>query len=311
MALRGAGPDQQRRADARDQRDRSRHRRPLVEQHDRQRHQREPGETGRGREPRRQRPRLVQAQREQGADQQFPAARHREIESERRLRHHHPRREQQRRDQEDEDRQSRDVPAPAQEEGQEQGEGEVELLLHGERPAVQQRHRLGDRPEIIGGDVPEPEVGEAEHQGGEAGSIAFEGARHHQQRARDRHDHGHQHHRREQPPHPPLVEGGPGETAAFHLRRDDPGDQIAGDDEEDVDPDEAAAEPRHLVMVEQHGEHRDAAQTVEMRPVAPRQMGGRRFVQRGGRDRRVIRATVSPCRRRGKGLERRARGSVP
>ena len=81
---------------------------------------------------------------------------------------------------------------------------------------------------------------------------------------RNRRQRHHRIQRRQQPAHPALVESRKGERAACHFRLDDPGDQISGDHEEDIDADKAAEHRRRLEMERDHREHGDGAQPVDV-----------------------------------------------
>jgi hypothetical protein len=74
-------------------------------------------------------------------------------------------------------------------------------------------------------------------------------------------------HRREEPSRPPSVEAAETEAPRFELAQDQPGDQVAADDEEDIDADEAAAKAGDAAVEEQNCEYRDRAQTVHLGPV--------------------------------------------
>jgi hypothetical protein len=84
-------------------------------------------------------------------------------------------------------------------------------------------------------------------------------------------DHGEE--GREDTPNPALVEGQEGEAAGLQVAQDDRGDQIAGDDEEHVDADEAAAEQRKAGMEEQDRQDGDRPQSVDVGAVAERGAG--------------------------------------
>jgi hypothetical protein len=80
-------------------------------------------------------------------------------------------------------------------------------------------------------------------------------------------DRGQRHHgvqRGQQPAHPPLVELREGKTAARYVRLDDPGNQVSGDHEEDIDADVAAENRRRLEMEGDHRQHGDGAQPVDV-----------------------------------------------
>ncbi len=74
-------------------------------------------------------------------------------------------------------------------------------------------------------------------------------------------------HRREEPARAPAVETREAEAPVVELAEDQPRDQIAADDEEDVDADEAAAKARDGGVKEENGQDGDGAQAVHLRPV--------------------------------------------
>jgi hypothetical protein len=81
---------------------------------------------------------------------------------------------------------------------------------------------------------------------------------------RDRRQRHHRIQRRQQPPHAPLVEPRKGKASGRKFRLDDPGDQVAGDDKENIDADKAAEHRRRLEMKRHHRQHRDSAQPVDV-----------------------------------------------
>jgi hypothetical protein len=71
--------------------------------------------------------------------------------------------------------------------------------------------------------------------------------------------------RREYSPHPARVEGGEADPALpLVLADDQAGDQEARQDEEGIDPDEAAGRPREPEMEQEDGDDRDPAKTLEI-----------------------------------------------
>jgi len=83
-------------------------------------------------------------------------------------------------------------------------------------------------------------------------------------KGRDRRQRHHRVQGGQKPSHPALVELGEGKPAVCHFRLDDPGDQVAGDDEEDIDADKTAIHGRRLEMERDHREYRDGAQPVDI-----------------------------------------------
>ena len=81
---------------------------------------------------------------------------------------------------------------------------------------------------------------------------------------RDRGQRNHRVERGQQPADAALVEPGKGEDALAHFRLDDPGDQESGNDEEDIDADEAAEHPRRLEVESDHRQNGKRAQPVDV-----------------------------------------------
>ena len=149
---------------------------------------------------------------------------------------------------------------------QEQREDEVELLLDGQRPEVGQRPQGGVLGEVAGV-LPEDEVG---GEGGRRGHVLAEGAvriRQEEPAAGDERRDEHEHERGEEAEGAAPVEPREREAALGEAAPDDPRDQIAGDDEEDVDAGEAAARRRGEGVEDDDGRDRDGAQPVDVRPV--------------------------------------------
>ena len=73
--------------------------------------------------------------------------------------------------------------------------------------------------------------------------------------------------RRQDAPGAPFVEMDEGEAAPLHVGQDDGRDQVAADDEEDVDADITAAEARHAGMEQDHGDDGDGPEPVDFRTV--------------------------------------------
>ena len=139
---------------------------------------------------------------------------------------------------------------------------QIELLLDRQRPGVQKR--LLDRIMIeIARLKPEEEVRGEGHDRGD-GTEEFRALGGQQILERWKHrQRDHRIERRQQPAYPALVKPRKGECAALQLRLNDPGDQVAGDDKEDVDADEAAID-RRLEVERHHREHGNRAQPVDV-----------------------------------------------
>jgi len=74
--------------------------------------------------------------------------------------------------------------------------------------------------------------------------------------------------RRQNPQRAAAVEVRYRKPALGELALKDGGDQIAGYDEEDIDPDEAAGQGCHTEMVEYDGEHGYGAQPIDVGPIS-------------------------------------------
>jgi hypothetical protein len=70
--------------------------------------------------------------------------------------------------------------------------------------------------------------------------------------------------RRLQAPDPPSVKAGETERTVIQRLEDDRGGQVSGDDEKDVDPDEAGREQRQSAVKNQHQQHRDGTKAVDI-----------------------------------------------
>ncbi len=139
---------------------------------------------------------------------------------------------------------------------------QVELLFDGERPQVAQRHeRLVGGVALTDEDlVPVAAVEDAPEEVATGAALGLTV----EQRHVHRHRAHHHHHRRQQAPsaaHPELAEGDP--TVTFVLADQQQRDQIAADHEEDLDPEEATAQPGVVGVVDHHRDDGDGAQPVE------------------------------------------------
>nr|WP_258016897.1 hypothetical protein [Nocardioides marinisabuli] len=183
--------------------------------------------------------------------------------------------------------------APAPPHQQHQGEQHVELLLHRERPEVQERRLLHVAGEVVGAVEDELPVGDVQQRRAglrdELEALGLRGEQHEEgARAEDGDDGGRQQPTgatREERPQPQLAAGA---RAVQHHG----GDQEAGQHEEEVQAQEAVGEAGQLGVEEQHQHHRDGADAVELRAVGER--GGRRPGRRRGRRRRAGRGRHGP-----------------
>ncbi len=69
------------------------------------------------------------------------------------------------------------------------------------------------------------------------------------------------------PPDPATVEGPEREAVSREFAQNDPGDQEAGNHEEDIDPDEAAGRQPGLGMVGDHQQNGERPQSVDVRAI--------------------------------------------
>ena len=162
---------------------------------------------------------------------------------------------------------------------QEQRPHQVELLLDGQRPEVLQHRRGALGREVVGAVDGELDVHRV-RRGPErvAGEVPrrqrrLEQVREHAGDDHDRDGGG------EQPADPPGVEAPEADPSGrVELAQQVVGDQEAGDDEEDVDPDVATGEPGDAGVREHHGEHRDRPHALDVSPerTARRRAGQRR-----------------------------------
>ncbi len=165
-------------------------------------------------------------------------------------------------------------PAPADRPGraqhqhrQQRGPEQVELLLDGEGPEVQQRALVVPGGEVVGPLRHEPPVGEG--QGRRDDVVLHVGAaqRYGQPGPGDGHRGEHHGGGGKQPPGPPgeeVTELDP--AGGDRLPDQQAGDQVAGDDEEDVHADESAGRPGEAGMEGEYREDGDRAQTLDVGP---------------------------------------------
>ena len=160
---------------------------------------------------------------------------------------------------------------------------QVELLLHAQRPVVQER-RGQLRGEVVGRLHGEAEVGHVQRGGrGVSGDLGQAQGRH-DERRHDQRDHDDQQPCRQQAPHAPGVEADQVELAgALPFAQQQAGDEEAGDDVEDVHTDEAALGEGDAHVEEQHRDDRDRAQALDVRPVVAGPAFGRRCDVGAGR----------------------------
>ncbi len=151
--------------------------------------------------------------------------------------------------------------------GEDERPEEVELLLHRERPEVGEEARPPELFEVRGVGEDEVPVGEVEERGeGVAAGLVDlvrVGDRRDDHRHRDQHaDRG------EEAAGAADPEAGELDLAgAAELAQEQRGDQVAADDEEDVDAEEAARQPAEARVVAEDGEHGERPHRVDPRHV--------------------------------------------
>jgi len=141
---------------------------------------------------------------------------------------------------------------------------DVVLFLDRQRPGVKHRLHLGLIVEITR--LPEEQDVRGKEQGRDhALRKVPEIERRQQERCRHAagDDHGEQ--AGHDPPDAPLIEVEDRESIVGDLGSQDAGDQVARNDEEHVDPDIATAEDGPAGMKEQDWQHRQRAQTIDLR----------------------------------------------
>ena len=149
---------------------------------------------------------------------------------------------------------------------QDERPGEVELLLHAQRPVVQQRRRRHEG-EIVGGLDGEAEVGHVQGGGSRVASHLRQAQRREDQCGGGQRDHDDHQRSGQQAAHAPRVEGQQVDLAGGPaLAQQQAGDEEARDDVEDVDPDEASRRGRQADVEEQHGDDGHRAQALDIRP---------------------------------------------
>jgi hypothetical protein len=117
------------------------------------------------------------------------------------------------------------------------------------------------------------DIGEECRAGNDVGAQLRIGGRQHPQPAqhqgrRQHHDQG-----REDPPDPPDIEGHETEALLIQFARDNACDQKAGNDEEDIDADEAARQSLREAVKIHHQHHGNGAETVNIRSISLRRLG--------------------------------------
>ncbi len=149
---------------------------------------------------------------------------------------------------------------------QKQGENDVELLLHRQRPGVQQRHEAGIGREIIRL-VPEEEIGREQIRRIKALAELVQFLRQHpHKREGNAGDTDEQKSRRE-PPGTTLIKSDDAECATADFLMNEGRDQETADHEENVDPRETTGYKAETGVKQQDGDYSDRAKPVDFRSV--------------------------------------------
>ena len=154
-----------------------------------------------------------------------------------------------------------------------QGQGEVVLFLDRERPEVEERRVLSLQREVVLR-LGRHEVGHEDELRGcrLAELLELVGCRDApEESGEDGYADGE---RREEAPDPCDPEALGGERSGLQLADEPRGDEVSGDDEENIDPHETAAEARNARVEQHHGQHRDCAQAVNFGTVGDGVGGG-------------------------------------
>src|SRR5690606_36869417 len=145
-----------------------------------------------------------------------------------------------------------------------QRKDKIELLLDAERPQMKERQLLGG-PGKITGLRPEEEVRREQSRGDHAFGERLRLRRQHEHERADRRRGKDDEQRGQKPPGAALVEV---EKIEARRRCDQTGNQKSGYDEENINAEISAAEPKNVSMKEKHGDDGTAAQSVNIRPIA-------------------------------------------
>ncbi len=151
--------------------------------------------------------------------------------------------------------------AEAPEQHEEEREENIILLLDREAPGVEQRLELRRGVEISRL-APKQEIGSEGRHRDQAFGERLDILRHEiepGERQRDEHD---EKQRRQDAPRPALVEIRQAEALGLEIGDDDGGDQIAADDEKNIDPDIAAAERPEARVKQNDRNNGDSPQTI-------------------------------------------------
>ena len=187
-------------------------------------------------------------------------------------------------------------PATAGDEQQQRRPDQVELLLHTQRPVMQQRRRRDLGTQVVRRLEGEAQVRHVERGGDPVGThVGNAEGREHDRRDRDRHEEA-ERRGRKQAPRPTRVEPGERDGAgSLELTDEQARDQEPGQHEEDVDADVSAGDPGYAGVEQQHEEDGDAAQALEVGAEATRWSLDRGGWRRNGRRRQRGRRAPAPA----------------
>ena len=132
---------------------------------------------------------------------------------------------------------------------------------------MQQRLVAGLDVEIAGLQQ-QGDIGEKRRAGKNIAAQLRIGQRQHPQPAQHERGAEHDDEGRKNPPDPPGIEGDQTEALLLQFARDDAGDQKAGNDEENIDADEAARQRLREGMKVHHQHHRDGPEAINIRPIS-------------------------------------------
>ena len=228
---------------------------------------------------------------EQPAEQQFPRTRSRRKERQHPVAAHLVDTQRQRGQDQHPDR-DRHRPKTGQHQQQDRPD-QVELLFDRERPQMQQDLLFGRRVEVAALRKQDQIRGEAGTSGHMLAQFqVFVGQQ--QEPASPEAGAQHQQQRRKDPADPPVVEPGEAEPATREVGPDDRGDQVSGDDEKDIDPDETTRECGRKGMEADHHQHGEGAKPIDVRAIGDRSNRNIRSTRvLAGRERQAIHKPVT------------------
>ena len=168
----------------------------------------------------------------------------------------------------------RPAPTAAQEQDEQdeaQRPDDVELLLDRQRPVVLHRGGLGALGEVVDRAPRQDPVDDVDRRPDDVAAYLAPPPPRHQEPRGDRDRDEDEDGRRQQPAGPPRHEPWPRDRArGGQLAQQQPGDEVAGDDEEDVDAEEAVRQERQARVVDQHEQDGDRPQALDVGPEALR-----------------------------------------